>query len=130
MTHRLTPAEALALLLQHADFQSPQGPDRAMTIAACIPGEVLAQCRQALEADELAADPDDEYLIWSHEHSGWWAPGECGYTRAFQAAGVYSRAKALHICQQAGWTITDAPPEVPVRRADVAGLVPVQRGRA
>ena len=30
----------------------------------------------------------ERYLIWSHEHSGWWGPGERGYCPAFPEAGV------------------------------------------
>lgn len=46
MTHRLSCAEALALLMRHADYQRP-GADRAERIGDAIPGEVLEQCRRA-----------------------------------------------------------------------------------
>ena len=34
------------------------------------------------------------YLIWSHEHQGWWAPDRAGYVLNARDAGRYSRAEA------------------------------------
>jgi hypothetical protein len=68
----------------------------------------------------------DVYLVWSHEHGGWWGPGRNGYVQKVSDAGRYSRAQALEICcgsvpgtaAQLG-----AMPELPVRLADVAAII-------
>lgn len=69
------------------------------------------------------------YLIWSHEHSGWWAPEARGYTRSLDAAGRYDRGEALEICRNAlpgargrGPTV---PNEIPVALQDLidSGIV-------
>ena len=44
---------------------------------------------------------DDLYVIWSIEHTAWWAPGECGYTTSLQDAGRYPRARAAQIVARA-----------------------------
>ena len=65
------------------------------------------------------------YLIWSHEHDGWWSEGGWGYTRSMAAAARYSRAKALEICERAipGTAARmDALPELPVREEDARVL--------
>lgn len=68
------------------------------------------------------SDEDNTYLIWSHEHSMWWGPGECGYTRRISKAGRYLQADALRICVRAmpgNSTDLRALPELPVRVSDV-----------
>ncbi len=42
-----------------------------------------------------------EYLIWSNEHGAWWAPGECGYTTVYEAAGRYSVEDTARIVAKA-----------------------------
>ena len=42
-----------------------------------------------------------EFLIWSIEHTAWWRPGRCGYTRKLAEAGRYSRAEAADIVEDA-----------------------------
>ena len=44
---------------------------------------------------------EQEYLIWSFEHDGWWKPEWKGYTEKLSQAGVYSYAEALKICLNA-----------------------------
>ena len=39
----------------------------------------------------------DEYLIWSHEHGGWWAPGRMGYVEKAEDAGRYTYGEVCHI---------------------------------
>jgi hypothetical protein len=43
----------------------------------------------------------DLYLVWSHEHGGWWKPGSRGYTKMLGEAGRYDRAQAIAICRNA-----------------------------
>jgi len=65
------------------------------------------------------------YLIWSHEHSAWWGPGEHGYTPELTEAGRYTREDALRICRKAmpGTAARlGALPELPVRLADLKEL--------
>jgi hypothetical protein len=72
---------------------------------------------------------DDAYLIWSHEHSAWWRPNNCGYTTHLEAAGRYSRDDAISICADAhdGWNGgKKAPPEIPVRLVDALACLVVQ----
>lgn len=45
--------------------------------------------------------PEDLFLIWSLEHTAWWAPDECGYTRVLAAAGRYRHGDALRIVERA-----------------------------
>ena len=62
------------------------------------------------------------YLIWSHEHGGWWGPGRSGYVRSISAAGRYSRDEALRICAEAipgDAARLGALPELPVREDDL-----------
>lgn len=121
MTQKLSTAEALQLLLLYADYQAPLGPARDAEIGHSIPGEVLEQCRETRRAANVT--PGEEFLIWSHEHAGWWGPARHGYTLNLEAAGIYSWAEAREICEQAGWTTNQhAPNEIPVRRADVLQL--------
>ena len=69
-------------------------------------------------------DPDpvfDAYLVWSHEHGAWWAPGWQGYTKRLHEAGAFSHAEALAICRAAVPQAMHhgALCELPVRLADV-----------
>lgn len=47
----------------------------------------------------------DFYLIWSHEHQGWWGPARISYTTDVAAAGRYYKGQAEKIVQDAalGW---------------------------
>lgn len=68
----------------------------------------------------------DPYLIWSHEHSGWWGPAHCSYTKRLSLAGRYSRQEALDICANAMAGNVDRLgcfPELPVREADIHAAV-------
>lgn len=66
------------------------------------------------------SDGPFDYLIFSHEHAGWWGPGGCGYTSKLSGAGRYARSAALQICAQAiaGAGHTRELQEVPVREED------------
>ena len=67
----------------------------------------------------------DQYLIWSHEHSAWWGPERCGYTRSIGQAGRYSEADAMDICTNSipGTSrILGALPELPVSETHVRVL--------
>lgn len=41
------------------------------------------------------------YVIWSSEHTAWWRPHRCGYTRDLRDAGVYGEQQARDILQRA-----------------------------
>lgn len=41
------------------------------------------------------------YLIWSIEHSAWWAADQCGYTRELHQAGYYGEADSREIVARA-----------------------------
>ena len=65
------------------------------------------------------------YLIWSHEHGGWWGQGDNGYTRDPAKAGRYTRIGALGICMRAAHEARKwgALPEVPVPEADIEQIL-------
>ena len=46
-------------------------------------------------------DDENAHLVWSFEHTAWWAPNSRGYTPRWYDAGRYSRADAERICEQA-----------------------------
>lgn len=60
------------------------------------------------------------YVVWSHEHSAWWATGGWGYTTVLDDAGKFSRAAAIKVCHNAGapFRIGFAPNEIAVRLED------------
>lgn len=73
----------------------------------------------------LGGDPT--YLIWSHEHGGWWGPERCGYYQTVRNAGRYSRDEAMKVCHGAGWrggwkAGAKAPNEIPVLERDALEL--------
>jgi len=43
----------------------------------------------------------DQYVIWSIEHTAWWAPRAMGYAPTLAGAGVYSRGEAETIVARA-----------------------------
>jgi len=47
-----------------------------------------------------------KWLIWSHEHRGWWKPGGLGYTKVRGEAGRFSLGEAAQICAEANLTLT------------------------
>jgi hypothetical protein len=66
------------------------------------------------------------YLIWSHQHGGWWRPGGFGYTPHVGDAGRFDRERALEICRAAlpGQYKPGGPfPELPVLEDDLIALV-------
>jgi hypothetical protein len=64
----------------------------------------------------------DLYLVWSHEHSGWWRKGGAGYTPHLSQAGHYTRAEALRIATMAIPGAEHALNELPVRLDDVTEM--------
>jgi hypothetical protein len=57
-----------------------------------------------------------QFLIWSNEHSGWWAPGNRGYTKNRKEAARYALSDALKICEKANRYIRgDTPNELLVQ---------------
>jgi hypothetical protein len=42
-----------------------------------------------------------KYLVWSVEHTAWWKPNHCGYTRDRSEAGTYTLEEAEKICRGA-----------------------------
>jgi hypothetical protein len=66
--------------------------------------------------------PDDgPYLVWSHEHSRWWAHRGRGYVRELSRAGRFTRDDAIAICTNAIGTARNMMQfaEMPVRLADI-----------
>lgn len=55
---------------------------------------------------------DSVWLVWSHEHGGWWRPGDWGYTPKTEEAGRYSYREALKRCEGVGTDRHGAPNEV------------------
>lgn len=52
-----------------------------------------------------------EWLIWSIEHSAWWAPNSLGYTKDRESAGRYSFEEACDICHGANIAHRNTPNE-------------------
>jgi hypothetical protein len=66
------------------------------------------------------------YVIWSIEHTAWWAPGQQGYVLTVGEAGIYTEAESAAILKR-----TNYPPgrfnecRIPVEQAtalDVSAL--------
>ena len=57
------------------------------------------------------------WLVWSNEHTGWWAPGQRGYVGKREHAGRYTFAEALAIVKGADRdpAALDIPNEVMMR---------------
>jgi hypothetical protein len=41
------------------------------------------------------------FVIWSIEHDAWWRPGEWGYTRVLEEAGLFPEGRAREILADA-----------------------------
>ncbi len=76
-----------------------------------------------------AATGEPLYLIWSHEHSGWWRDNRRGYTPTLKGAGIYTRKEALDVCRRARLcNPADGPfNELPVALSDVAEFMAPER---
>ena len=61
----------------------------------------------------MKADPNIKYLIWSIEHSAWWAPAWRGYTPDVSKAGIYNWNEAITICDGANQFRAEKPTEWP-----------------
>lgn len=64
--------------------------------------------------DELDIE-NSQWIIWSIEHSAWWAVDHKGYTTLRERAGVYSYAEALDIVEGANKGRKNVPNEAMVR---------------
>lgn len=53
---------------------------------------------------------EQQWLIWSNEHGGWWGPNEIGYVRLRSEAGRYSFERATQIVSGANIAIGDGKP--------------------
>lgn len=62
---------------------------------------------------------DGTYLIWSHTHGAWRAPGLNRFTTRLSEAGRCSRAEALMLCTMSIHPRVKALPALPVRLEDV-----------
>lgn len=51
---------------------------------------------------------EQEFYIWSWEHSAWWAPEAKGYVRSIENAGKYSYEGAVQICLGANYEFNHA----------------------
>lgn len=51
-----------------------------------------------------------DWVVWSWEHDGWWAPRELGYVKDLEHAGRYTSARALDIQMHAN---AHRPPDAP-----------------
>ncbi|HEY8191637.1 MAG TPA: hypothetical protein VIG74_04370 [Alphaproteobacteria bacterium] len=52
----------------------------------------------------------EQWLIWSNEHGGWWAPRRNGYVTLREEAGRYSFKDALQIVQSANYPRPEKTP--------------------
>lgn len=84
-----------------------------------------AMAREMLAEDASPSDGSGEdsgrYLVWSNEHSAWWGPDHCGYTRIIHRAGRYDRAEAMKIAgtRDGGWHVRKGnPDEIAIPEAD------------
>jgi hypothetical protein len=68
---------------------------------------------------------DDQYLIWSIDHSLWWCENSRGYTDEIERAGRFQKDRALSICKDAsprsgsdldGFSISDIPIQVDIAK--------------
>lgn len=117
----ITPAEALALLLDQVDYTKNACGPTAM-VGAVLDQRVIMTCRAALARVGMDEETD-RYLVWSNEHRGGWGPGRNGYPQNLAAAGNYFRDEALEICRRAVPGSRHVFNELPVREVDVKAFV-------
>ena len=74
-------------------------------VTAAARRAVVVQAVGLLEAYEAAAAHDFPraglWLVWSHEHRGWWGPNHRGYVSTVAAAGRYTPQDAARIVAEA-----------------------------
>jgi len=74
----------------------------------------------------MTGEPGSSYLVWSHEHGGWWGSTGFGYTTNIGEAIRLPREEALAICRKAIPGTAQrlgTLPELPVRLADIKAVV-------
>lgn len=106
------------------------GPRDTCAMPACV--QSRAQHKAAANIQDITAElfadnpsrafPKPDWLIWSHEHAGWWRPFERGYTSDLAEAGRYIHPRAYQICCAANhydsaWA-GGVPPEVMIAYTD------------
>lgn len=69
------------------------------------------------------------YLVWSHEHGGWWRPGSFGYSPRLSEAARMTRVQALAVCKRAMPGAREALNELPVRLDDIEEMLADYRER-
>lgn len=68
---------------------------------------------ECLDERMVADEPQAMWLVWSHEHGGWWKTGGWGYTDSIAFAGRFTEERAREICTNAAYGWADGlPPEV------------------
>jgi len=55
---------------------------------------------KAAPAERTLTDEQDKWLIWSHEHRGYWPSSRCGYVENVTEAGQFTFAEAKEIVHQ------------------------------
>jgi hypothetical protein len=98
-------------------IDDPEGGDPICLaqIARLFHGELLTKALTPSpnREDELRAEIEPRYLVWSNEHQAWWGRDRCGYTRIISRAGRYDRAEALSIAgtRDGGWHVRKGNPD-------------------
>ena len=54
---------------------------------------------------------EGKWLIWSHEHRGWWPQSRSGYVKSIQHAGRFTFDEALEIVNQGNYGMRGDVPE-------------------
>jgi hypothetical protein len=70
----------------------------------------------------------DLYLIWSHQHRGWWRPAAWGYTGSLFEAGRFTQAaadKELGWAEHREWLEDGRPHEVVITAPSLAEMTDV-----
>jgi hypothetical protein len=69
---------------------------------------------------------NQEYAVWSNEHSAWWGPNKAGYYSTLADAGRYTREQAIKICigARGGRLFNENPSEVPLLLTDAEAFWP------
>lgn len=80
--------------LEHVSVTTRETPERQGQAQQAPVGTDIVAATHPLP-DEVVELP---WLVWSHEHSAFWKPSRCGYTKYIEKAGRYSKVEADEIC--------------------------------
>lgn len=99
----LEAVESIAFAMSEASVCIPGFPARAATALDNARHSIraLSDDLSRMEDASCAAPVAQRFLIWSHEHHAWWAPGGNGYTFSREDAGRYSQEEAFDIVRSA-----------------------------